>query len=126
MFDHVQIKVSDLKKSRAFYAAVLGTLGHKVVFEIEDVVVGIGNNPHDMFEISKVGDETPLSKSVHVAFTAKSQEEAQAFYKVALEHGAKDNGAPGFRDYEPGYFAAFVIDPDGHNLEVVFQDKTKQ
>lgn len=126
MFDHVQIKVSDLKRSRAFYAAILSTLGHKVVFEIEDVVVGIGNSPHDMFEISKVSDDAPLSKSVHVAFVAKSKKKVEEFYKVALDHGAKDNGAPGFRDYEPGYYAAFVIDPDGHNLEVVFQDKPRQ
>lgn len=122
MFDHVQIKVNDLSKSRAFYEAVLGSLGYRVVLEIKDVVVGFGTNPHDMFEISRVSEDALLSRSVHVAFTAASKEHVHAFYKTALANGAKDNGAPGLRpEYEPGYFAAFVIDPDGHNLEAVYK-----
>jgi predicted lactoylglutathione lyase len=122
MFDHVQIKVEDLAKSRPFYEAVLGTLGYKNVFEIEGVVVGFGTNPHDMLEISQSGEDTPLSKSVHVALVAKSKQAVQDFHKAALANGATDNGAPGLRDYEPGYFAAFVIDPNGHNLEAVYKE----
>lgn len=121
MFDHVQIKVKNLKKSRAFYEVVLGTLGYKVVLEFEDVV-GIGNNPHDMFEVAQADDERPLSSSVHIAFVAKSEDAVRAFHEVATAHDAKDNGAPGLRpEYEEGYYCAFVIDPDGHNLEAVFK-----
>lgn len=120
MFDHIQIKVSDFAKSRPFYEAILGTLGYKVVFE-DGGVVGIGTNTHNMFEVRQASKDVPLSSSTHIAFTAKSEDVVRAFYDKALELGAKDNGAPGLRDYEPGYFAAFVIDPDGHNLEAVFQ-----
>ena len=121
MFDHVQIKVSDLEKSRRFYERVLSTLGHKIVLEVEDRVVGIGKNAHDMFEVHRASEDTPLSQCVHIAFAAKDMDSVRRFYQVALENGATDNGAPGLRpDYEEGYFAAFVIDPDGHNLEAVF------
>lgn len=121
MFDHVQIKVEDLAKSRPFYETVLGSLGYKVVLEIEGVVVGFGTNPHDMFEVGRSSEDSPVSEATHVAFTAKSEEAVRAFHATALAHGATDNGAPGLRDYEPGYFAAFVIDPNGHNLEAVYK-----
>jgi len=121
MFDHVQIKVDDLEASRSFYAAVLGALGYTVVFDVEGVVVGIGTDPHNMFEIRQAEANVPVSKSTHIAFTAKSEAAVRAFHSVALAHGATDNGMPGFRpQYEPGYFAAFVIDPNGHNLEAAF------
>ena len=103
MFDHVQIKVEDYTGSRAFYAAVLGALGYKVVFEIEGEVTGFGNNPHDMFEVRQADASAPVSQSTHIAFVAKREEAVHAFHKVALAHGAKDNGAPGFREYEEGY-----------------------
>jgi len=126
MFDHVQIKVGDLKASRPFYAAVLGALGYQVVFEIDGVVVGFGDNLHDMFEVRQMDASVPLSQSVHVAFTAKDQDAVRAFHTTALAHGAVDNGPPGFRpEYEDGYFAAFVIDPNGHNLEAVFCSREK-
>ena len=119
MFDHIQIKVSDFAKSRPFYEAIMKTLGYGVVFEEDGVVVGFGTSPHDMFEIRQASEKVPLSSATHVAFVAKSEGAVRAFHKTALELGAKDNGAPDFRDYEPGYFAAFVIDPNGHNLEAV-------
>jgi catechol 2,3-dioxygenase-like lactoylglutathione lyase family enzyme len=123
MFDHVQIKVRDFKKSRAFYAAVLGTLGYKTVLEF-DVCVGFGTDPHDMFEVRQADASAPLSVSVHIAFVAGSQEAVCAFHAAALAHGARNNGAPGPRPhYEEGYFSAFVIDPDGHNLEAVFKER---
>jgi len=126
IFDHVQIKVSDLKKSKDFYQAVLGILGYGIVFEEENSVVGFGNNPHDMFEISEASSERPLSRAVHVAFVAKSEEDVRKFHSIALEYGGKDNGKPGLRpEYEEGYFAAFVLDPDGHNIEAVYKDPEK-
>lgn len=121
MFDHVQLKVSDYAKSRPFYEAVLNTLGYGVVFEDENVV-GFGTNPHDMFEIRQASEKVLLSASTHIAFAAKNEDGVRAFHKTALALGAQDNGAPDFRDYEPGYFAAFVIDPNGHNLEAVFKN----
>lgn len=121
MFDHVQIKVKDFSKSRPFYEAVLGALGYTVVLEFEKVL-GIGNDPHDMFEIAEAREDAPLSSAVHLAFTAKSEDAVKKFYETALAHGATDNGGPGLRpEYEEGYFAAFVIDPDGHNLEAVYK-----
>lgn len=120
MFDHVQIKVKDFAKARRFYVSVLKILRYKVVFTCPGVV-GMGTNVHNMFEVSRVRKDTPLSKHVHVAFKAKSKKAVDAFYKKALALGAKDNGKPGLRpEYEPGYYAAFVIDPFGHNLEAVF------
>ena len=124
MFDHVQIKVSDFEISRDFYTKVLETLGHEIVLEFENVI-GIGSNPHDMFEIAQAnGDKgLPLSSSVHIAFVANSEDEVRNFHEVALKNGAKDNGIAGLRDYEDGYFSAFIIDNDGHNIEVVFKKK---
>jgi catechol 2,3-dioxygenase-like lactoylglutathione lyase family enzyme len=121
MFDHVQIKVDDFATCRGFYAAVLGALGYGVVFEIAGVVTGFGTSIHDMFEVRQAAAEAALSKSVHLAFTARSEDAVRAFHAAALAHGGRDNGAPGFRpEYESGYFAAFVIDPEGHNVEAVF------
>lgn len=121
MFDHVQIKVEDFASNRAFYESVLGALGYSVVFEAEGVV-GFGDNLHDMFEVREADENAPVSKSTHIAFIARSEEAVRAFHKEALAHGAKDNGVPGLRpEYEEGYFAAFVIDPNGHNIEAVCQ-----
>jgi catechol 2,3-dioxygenase-like lactoylglutathione lyase family enzyme len=121
MFDHVQIKVADLKASRGFYQAVLGALGYGVVFEIAGVVTGFGTGVHDMFEVRQADADAPLSAAVHVAFAAPSEAAVRAFHAAALALGGRDNGAPGLRpEYEAGYFAAFVIDPDGHNVEAVF------
>lgn len=122
MFDHVQIKVEDLVSSRTFYEAVLKSLGYGIVLEFEDVVVGFGNNPHNMFEVRQADADAPVSKATHIGFVAKSEEAVRAFHSTALAHGARDNGVPGFRPhYEEGYYAAFVIDPNGHNLEAVFK-----
>lgn len=126
MLNHVQIKVKSLNRSRKFYDKVMSVLGYNVVLEIEDVVVGYGTNVYDMFEIRQSTKEAPLSQYVHIAFNASSIENVNTFHCAALESGAKCNGKPGFRDqYEKGYYASFVIDPDGHNIEAVFiENKT--
>ena len=122
IFDHIQIKVLDYKISRAFFEKVLGALGYAIVFEIENVVTGFGTSVHDMFEVRVATEEFPPSQSTHIAFTAPSEEAVRAFYEIALANGAKDNGAPGYRpEYEEGYYAVFVIDPNGHNLEAVYK-----
>ncbi len=122
MFDHVQIKVDDLKKSCVFYEAVLKSLGYGIVLDVDGVVVGFGTNPHDMFEIRQADETALTSRAVHIAFVAKNEDAVRAFHSVALAYGGTDNGAPGLRPhYEDGYYAAFVIDPNGHNLEAIFK-----
>jgi predicted lactoylglutathione lyase len=124
LFNHVQIKVKDLKTSRKFYDSVMAALGCQVVFEIHDVVVGYGTSVHDMFEIRQFDEEASLSSHVHIAFNAPSKESVEAFYQAALAGGGKCNGKPGLRpEYEDGYYATFVIDPDGHNIEAVYSEK---
>jgi predicted lactoylglutathione lyase len=124
MFNHVQIKVKDLYISRNFYDRVMSKLGFKVVLDIENEVVGYGNNVHDMFEIRQADTVAPLSRNIHIAFNASCKKNVDDFYSIAIENGASCNGKPGFRpEYESGYYAAFVIDPDGHNIEAVFSQK---
>lgn len=126
IFNHVQIKVKDLKISREFYDRVMSVLGYQVVLEINDVVIGYGTSVHDMFEIRQFDEITPLSKHVHIAFNAPGKESVDAFYHSALAAGGKCNGKPGSKpQYEKGYYAAFVIDPDGHNIEAVTCEKEK-
>ncbi|MGE4167974.1 MAG: VOC family protein [Candidatus Babeliales bacterium] len=121
LFNHVQIKVENLKRSQDFYNAIMDILGYSVVLEIENNVIGYGTSVHDMFEIRRATKEAPLSKSVHVAFNASTLQKVNDFYKTALEKGATCNGKPDYRpEYEEGYYAAFVIDPDGHNIEAVY------
>ena len=123
LFNHVQIKVEDLDTSRRFYDAIMRTLGYQIVLEIDKTVIGYGVNVHDMFEIRQSNNGALLSRAVHVAFNASSLESVDDFYQTAIQKGAKCNGIPGFRpEYEEGYYAAFVIDPDGHNIEAVYKE----
>lgn len=119
LFNHVQIKVADLKRSREFYDSVMTVIGSKVVLDLGNVV-GYGTDVHDMFEIRQYDEKSQMSSHVHIAFNAHSQCEVDEFYLKALEVGGICNGKPGFRPhYEDGYYAAFIYDPDGHNIEVV-------
>jgi predicted lactoylglutathione lyase len=125
IFNHVQIKVRDLKTSRRFYDAIMSVLGYPVVLDL-DTVVGYGTSVHDMFEIHQFDEKFHLSQSVHLAFNASSIERVNAFYLVGLKNGAKCNGKPGFRpEYEEGYYSAFLIELDGHNIEAVYTEKNK-
>lgn len=122
LFNHVQIKVQNLEKSRVFWDSVMKVLSYCPVLEIKDTVIGYGTSVHDMFEIRQATNEAPLSKSVHLAFNAPSLQSVVEFHQIALEKGAKCNGKPDFRpEYEEGYYAAFVVDPDGHNVETVYK-----
>jgi len=114
MIDHVTLRVRDAKKSRAFFEKALKPLGYEVVMEYEDFV-GLGEGGKPDFWIAP-GKQEP----VHLAFRAPSRKAVDEFHKAALAAGAKDNGKPGPRkDYHPNYYGAFVIDPDGHNIEAV-------
>jgi len=123
MIDHTGLQVSDPKKSRAFYEAALAPLGYVVLREIPTeytdgkVVYGMGIAPKPDFWVA---EGTPNEPRVHIAFRAETREQVDAFYAAAIAHGGRDNGAPGPRPhYHASYYGAFVLDPDGHNIEAV-------
>ncbi len=124
MIDHTGINVTDFALSKTFYESILATLGYVVRLEF-DSAVGFGtaepsnrDDPGGDFWISK-GD--PFLPRSHIAFRAESVEQVVAFYEAALATGARDNGAPGLRPhYHERYYATFVFDPDGYNIEAVF------
>ena len=117
--DHVKLPVSDREASRTFYAAALAPLGYRLIHETDDVLA-FGTE-------RSLADEEPFALQVgaapnvrtHVAFTATSPEQVDAFHAAALAAGGRDNGAPAERPYGRPYYAAFVLDPDGHNVEAV-------
>jgi len=119
--DHVGLTVSDYGRAKAFYSAALQPLGIALVMELDKATTGgfegagFGRGKPD-FWISAGTQTSP----VHIAFAATSHAEVDAFYKAAMAAGAKDNGAPGLRPhYHKDYYGAFVLDPDGHNVEAV-------
>jgi catechol 2,3-dioxygenase-like lactoylglutathione lyase family enzyme len=112
LIDHVHLRVSDVAASKRFYRAVLGAIGLQ-----DSLVEGDGFFYADELFVDKA--DGPVSH-VHLAFQAPNQDVVQAFYRAALSAGGRDNGAPGERSYHPGYYAAFVLDPDGNNIEAVF------
>jgi len=117
---HISFSVSDLKASIAFYDAVLGELGHKRIYT-GSAGAGWGRSiGREFFEIKKRVDHVSApSPGFHLAFHASKREEVHAAYEQALKNGGKDNGAPGPRpDYGKDYYTAFVIDPDGYELEI--------
>ena len=124
MIDHLGIEVADYARSRAFYERVLATLGHGVVMEVTREMsggyegCGFGPPGRPQFWVGK-GSGKPGSGS-HIAFSAQTRAQVDAFHAAALSAGARDNGAPGPRPhYHPNYYGAFAIDPDGHNIEAV-------
>jgi predicted lactoylglutathione lyase len=120
MIAHTTLPVSDYRKSKAFYIAALAPLGYTNNMEYGDWA-GFNDGKNTDFWISKKGTVVPL----HLAFEASNRQQVEAFYKAALAAGGKDNGGPGYRDYWPGYYAAFAYDPDGHNIEAVWYDYSK-
>lgn len=116
IIDHITLLVRDFQRSKQFYTQVLATLGIGVATEFEGVA-GLGKNGKgELWLRGSAQPQTPL----HVAFLADNRQQVDAFHAAALAAGAKDNGAPGVRDiYHPNYYGAFVIDPDGNNIEAV-------
>jgi catechol 2,3-dioxygenase-like lactoylglutathione lyase family enzyme len=115
MLDHVGLRVSDYARSKRFYERALAPLGYRVMLEFGGDAAGFGAERPD-FWISPGAPAAPL----HVAFTCPDRATVDAFYRAALEAGGRDNGAPGLRpEYHPTYYGAFVLDPDGHNVEAV-------
>jgi catechol 2,3-dioxygenase-like lactoylglutathione lyase family enzyme len=116
VIDHLTLKVKDFARSKAFYAAALAPLGYQVMMEFPGTVgMGAEGKP-DLW----LAQDPENARPVHLAFTAPSRKAVDAFYSAAIAAGAKDNGRPGIRqDYHPTYYAAFVLDDNGHNIEVV-------
>jgi catechol 2,3-dioxygenase-like lactoylglutathione lyase family enzyme len=123
MIDHLGLTVTDIEKSRAFYEAALRPLGFTVVMVAAPSETKSGGTAV-MFGIDHVefviADNEPVGQGSHVAFRVESRALVDAFYRAALQAGGRDNGAPGIRSqYSPTYYAAFVLDPDGINIEAV-------
>ena len=119
--DHVTIRVSDFQASRDFYSTVLAPLGHELGWQDEAI------RGAEWGDFSIAEDGGPLTRNVHVAFAAASREQVDAFHRVALEAGYRDNGPPGERPvYHDGYYGAYVLDPDGNNVEAVFHDRKEE
>ena len=123
MIDHTGIVASDFDKSKKFYSTVLSTIGYSLLMELpasvtgHTDVAGFGEPQKPDFWISK---GSPNNPPVHVAFRAGTRVQVDAFFKAAIAAGAQDNGQPGLRPhYHPNYYGAFVLDPDGHNIEAV-------
>jgi catechol 2,3-dioxygenase-like lactoylglutathione lyase family enzyme len=122
MLDHITIGVRDLQPAKAFYDQALRPLGIKCLFSGEEAFAGYGVEPKAFFWIGRRGAQ---QTSVHIAFTARDRATVDSFYKAALEAGGRDNGPPGIRaHYHPHYYGAFVLDPDGHNIEAVCHSPT--
>lgn len=120
MIAHTTLPVSDYRKSKAFYGKVLAPLGYQNNMELDDSA-GFNDGKNTDFWIARKNNVEPT----HLAFEASGRSQVEAFHAAALAAGAKDNGAPGYRDYWPGYYAAFVYDPDGHNIEAVWYDYSR-
>lgn len=123
MIDHLGFSVSDYERAKAFYAKALAPLGYSLVMEVtaeqtgRTAAAGFGAGGKPDFWI---GGEGAMNKPVHVAILAKDRATVDAFYKAAMAAGGRDNGAPGIRPhYHANYYGAFVLDPDGHNIEAV-------
>jgi catechol 2,3-dioxygenase-like lactoylglutathione lyase family enzyme len=112
LLDHVHLRVSDLGAAKRFYRAILATVGREPTYE-SDEAIGF-----DELWIDAADSAGP--SRVHLAFQAEDQDAVKRFYEAGLKAGGRDNGAPGERKYHPGYYAAFLLDPDGHNIEAVF------
>jgi len=120
MIAHTSLTVSDYPKSKAFYCKALAPLGYSNNMEYGEAA-GFNDGKNTDFWISRQKATVPM----HIAFEARSRKQVQAFHEAALAAGGRNNGDPGYRDYWPGYYAAFVLDPDGNNIEAVWYDYSK-
>ena len=122
MIDHIGLSVADYERSKAFYRAALAPLDYALVMEVTEAgpFAGFGEGGKPDFWI---GQGTATAPRVHIAFRARNRATVRAFHEAALAAGATDNGPPGIRaEYHPDYYGAFVLDPEGHNVEAVCHD----
>jgi catechol 2,3-dioxygenase-like lactoylglutathione lyase family enzyme len=117
MIDHITLRVKDLPRGKAFYAAALAPLGYTVLMEFGSDAVGLGAGGKPDFWLAAGPPPPPMT---HIAFAARDHAAVDGFHAAAIAAGATDNGKPGPRpDYGANYYAAFVLDPEGHNIEAV-------
>jgi catechol-2,3-dioxygenase len=116
MFDHVLLNVSSRKESMKFYSPVLQTLGIKALYDQDDYAGYGTDGPGFWLHESQKSDVT---RKAHLAFSADTRKQVEEFYRAALAAGGQSNGAPGLREYGPKYYAAYVLDLEGNNIEVV-------
>ncbi len=122
VLDHIGIAVADYERSKAFYEQALAALGYSLLMEFSGAAAGFGkeDGSRPSFFIEAHGET--LRGRLHIAFAAESRANVDAFHAAALEAGGSDNGAPGLRWYHENYYGAYVLDPDGHNVEAVCHD----
>ena len=123
LIDHVQLVVRDLAASRRFYEAVLKAVGVPIDFEAEGM---FGADELAISTADSEGAQGRLTGPTHLAFQAADRAMVDAFHAAGLAAGGRDNGPPGERPYHPGYYAAFLLDPDGNNIEAVFHGEAKR
>jgi catechol 2,3-dioxygenase-like lactoylglutathione lyase family enzyme len=111
--DHIDVHASDYTESLRFYETVLAPLGIPRVSQ---------SNEGTCFTNVNVVDRTPPTTNLHLCFHARSREQVDAFHAAGLAAGFRSNGTPGYRDYQPGYYAAYLLDPDGNNVEALYRD----
>ncbi len=114
--DHVEVHASDYEASVSFYATVLAPLG--IPYWSEDSE----SERLTCFTRMNVVDRRPPTRDLHICFVARSREQVDAFHRAGVAAGFASNGAPGYRDYAPGYYAAFLLDPDENNVEALYRD----
>ena len=117
LLDHVHVRVTDLEASKRFYRAVLAAVGQELTRE--------GEEAFSADELYVTADRTPTA-GLHIAFQANDRETVERFYRAGLAAGGRDNGAPGERPYHPGYYSAYLLDPDGNNVEAVYHGPGKR
>jgi catechol 2,3-dioxygenase-like lactoylglutathione lyase family enzyme len=113
LFDHVDVHASDYAESVRFYETVLAALGVPRVGEGDDWTC---------FANLNVADRRPATQNLHLCFFAREKGQVDAFHRAGVEAGFRSNGEPGHRDYAPGYYAAYLLDPDGNNVEALYRD----
>ena len=116
VIDHLELHVGDYDASIAFYAAVLTPLG------IPSWPEDFDHERATCFTRVSVVDRQPATRGLHLCFVARSREQVDAFHEAGVAAGYRSNGAPGYRSYAPGYYAAFLLDPDGNNIEALYRD----
>ena len=124
MLHHISLPVKSINKSTVFYDAVLGVLGYRCVAKTAKFVgYGVEENKDKFALVQKSEGVVAIEKGFHIAFTAKRKKDVNMFFEKAIKFGGESNGEPGLRlDYGPNYYAAFIIDPDGHHIEAVINE----
>jgi catechol 2,3-dioxygenase-like lactoylglutathione lyase family enzyme len=113
VFDHLDLHASDYAESVRFYETVLAPLGIPKLSEDDEATC---------FTNLNVVDRRPATENLHLCFYTRAMEHVDAFHRAGVEAGFRSNGAPGYREYGPGYYAAYLLDPDGNNIEALYRD----